>query len=553
MVMDMATDMVPKKSFRHGRHWPRRKSNGTGNGVAIIAFSLTSILYPSPAISQGSPRENQPNTSTDTSTTRAQSPTFRITPSIELNERYTDNAALVSTGTAEGDWVTDASAGVRVDYRAARATGLLDFRVNRLIHGNFSSLNSTQHRLDSSATLEAVEKWLFIDARASIAQQNRSAFGVADIAELTSARANRIETTTYQFAPYVRGEIANIATYQIRATAIESRTGESAFPDSKTYELTGFAKSPASSDRLGWTIDGSSVWLDNLAVDRKSNSRILASLTLEVDAQFLLSAGSGRESTNLDGAQKRTRNNFGFGFEWSPSQRTQLTALTQKRFFGNDHRVSIFHRTSLSAWSFSSAKEIVVSGNELSASTPASVNSLLSNLLASTIADPIGRTDATQRQIEQTGIPASSGIQDGLLGLRPTLSRRLEASVVFRGSRNTFTLAIGQREQRLIDPTGTVIGNIASTEEFRQTRYDSSWAYRLSRESTLRLVFSQFRTEGLDAENKSTTQKFQGLFFVTQLGPRASTSLGIQRVLFDSTVATSYRENVFLSSLSIRF
>ena len=285
----------------------------------------------------------------------------------------------------------------------------------------------------------------------------------------------------------------------------------------------------------------------------ESKSRIRASLTLEVDAQFLLSAGSGRESTNLDGAQKRTRNNFGFGFEWSPSQRTQLTALTQKRFFGNDHLVSIFHRTSLSAWSFLSAKEIVVSGNELSASAPSSVNSLLSNLLASTIAEPIGRTDATQRQIEQTGIPASSGIQDGLLGLRPTLSRRLEASVVFRGSRNTFTLAISRREQRLIDPTGNVIGNIASTEEFRQTRYDSSWAYRLSRESTLRLVFSQFRTEGLYAENKSTTQKFQGLFFVTQLGPRASTSLGIQRVLFDSTVATSYRENVFLSSLSIRF
>ena len=553
MVTDMATDMVPKQLFRDSRLGLRRKSCGTGGGGAKFVFALTTIFFASPSIAQVAPRENPPNTSTDTSTAQAQSPTFRITPSIELNERFTDNAALVSAGTAESDWVTDASAGVRVDYRAARATGLLDFRVNRLIHASFSRLNSTQHRLNSNATLEALEKWLFIDARASIAQQNRSAFGVADIAELTSERANRIETTTYQFAPYVRGAIANIATYQIRAAASESRTGESAFPDSRTYELTGFAKNPASSDRLGWNVDGSSLSLDNQAIGKRSNSRVRATLTLEVDAQFLVSAGSERESTNLDGAQKRTRNNFGFGFEWSPSQRTQLTALTQKRFFGNDHLVSISHRTPLSAWSFLSAKEIVVSGNELSASTPASVNSLLSNLLASTFADPIGRTDATQRQIDQTGIPPSSGIQDGLFGLRPILSRRQEASVVLRGSRNTFTLAIGQREQRLIEANGSVIGNIALTEEFRQTRYNATWAYRLSRESTLRLVLSQFRTEGLDAENRSTRQKFQGLFFVTQLGPRATTSLGIQRVLFDSTVTTGYRENVFLSSLSIRF
>ena len=550
MGMDMATvPEIDAISFRLPMAWlterPIRR--------CALAISFPLMSFVASVHSQTVPPVDPPSTTAESGTMQVRPPSFQIVPTLDIGERHTDNAALVSAASAKSDWVTDATAGLRLEYRAARASAHVDFHVNRLIHGSLTNLDSTQRRLNSNATLEAVEKWLFLDARANISQQSRSAFGPADVSEVASSRSNRIETNTYQLSPYVRGALGNLANYQLRLNENDTRTGESAFPNTRTSELTGFIKSAPSSERFGWSIDGNSLIFDNDATGKKRDARIRATITAEIDAQIHLSVSGGKESTDLDGLQKRTRNTYGFGAEWSPNQRTQMAAVTQKRFFGNDHLVSIAHRTALAAWAFTSAKEIAISSNELAESNPASVNSLLLDLLASTIPDPVGRAEATQRRFEQTGIPSTSGFQEGFLTTRPFVSRRQEASVALRGTRNTFTIAIGRREQRALNSVASSPTGASALEEFRQTRYNATWAYRLSRQSNLRMVVSQFRTEGLYTENQNTTQRLQSLFFVTQLSPRTTASLGVQRIMFDSTVATNYRENMFVSSMSIRF
>ena len=552
MGMDMAMATVPEFHVNSCRRQFERLPKGPMREWGLAA-SYSAMLFAASANSQTVPPIVPPLTTTEPSASQDRPPSFRIIPTLNIGERYTDNAASVGASLAKSDWVTDAAAGLSMDYRAARASANIDFQVDRLIHSSLSSLNNTQRRLNSNATLEAVEKWLFLDARANISQQSRSAFGSADVTEVASSRSNRIETNTYQFAPYVRGTIGNLASYQLRLNASETRTGETAFPDSRTSELTGFIKSAPSADRFGWSIDGNSLILDNDVAGKRRDTRIRASITAKLDAQMQVSVSGGTETTDLDSLQKRTRNTFGFGAEWSPSQRTKMTAVTQKRFFGNDHLVSITHRTPLTAWALSGAKEIAISSNELTGSNPSSVNSLLLDLLASTIPDPVGRADATQGRFEQTGIPATSGFQGGFLTFSPFVSRRLEASVVLRGTRNTATIAIGQREQRALNVISTSPTGASAVEEFRQSRYNATWAYRLSTTSNLRMVLSQFRTEGLYTGNQNTTQRLQSLFFVTQLGPLTSASLGVQRIVFDSTVASNYRENMFVSSMSIRF
>ena len=230
-----------------------------------------------------------------------------------------------------------------------------------------------------------------------------------------------------------------------------------------------------------------------------------------------------------------------------------MAAVTQKRFFGNDHLVAITHRTPLTAWRFTSSKEATVSANQLATSNPGSVYNLLLDLLASTIPDPIERAAAAQRKLEQTGIPATSGIQDGSLSVRPILSRRLDASVALLGSRNTITLNAGKHEQRGIDSSSLTPGIGAPIEEIRQFSANATWAYRLTPVSTMTLAVSHLHTEGLFTSNLTATQRLQSLFVVTQLGPHTFASIGLQRILFDSTVVNSYRENAFVSSLSVRF
>ena len=521
--------------------------------IVVISVSLTTLHFAHQPNAQTLPSAISTEVSAPTLAAPPVTPTFRVVPQIELKERFTDNVGLADTGSAVRGTVSDATAGLRIDYRAARAIANLDYQVNGLFYRQQVGLNSTQHRLQSAATLEAVEKWLFLDARASISQQNRSAFGVTSIADVATNSNNRIETSSFQFGPNIRGNISDIAMYQMRVIGTETRTRESAFPDTRRYEWNGFVKNAPASGRFGWSLDGNALFFDNNSLGNRRDSRIRAGITYEIDAQLHLTFSGGSESSNLDGKALRRTTTRGVGIEWSPSNRTQLAAVTQKRFFGNDHLVAFAHRTPLTAWSFISAKEIAASTNELGASNSASVNNLLLDLLASTVPDSNARSEAIQRRFEQTGVSSSSGIQEGFLTVRPFLNLRQEASMALLGSRNTLTLSVGRREQRAIDGDNGSTGIVAPIEAIRQFRANVAWAYRVSPVATLRLVVSHLHTVGLFSDTLSTTQQLQSLFLVTRLGPQLTMSLGLQKIGFSSTVANSYRENVIVSAVSVRF
>ena len=521
--------------------------------IRKLGGTLLVILATSPLGAQTNAPATAQATSAELPVAQGSAPSLRIIPLIELTERHSDNVAPVTATPAQSDWITDAAAGFRVEYRAARANVQIDYRMNRLYYDKFSKLDATQHLLSSSASLEAVERWLFLDASARITQENRSAFGVTDIAGITSTSTNRIEATSYQVAPYVRGNIKDVATYLLRVDATETRTGESAFPASRTYQWTGFVKNAPSAGRFGWSVNGGILSIDKSAVDKRKDSRLTATATFEVDPQLHISLSAGAESSNLEGLGTHTTSMRGLGLEWSPSERTIMAAVTQKRFFGNDHLVTIAHRTPLTIWRFSSIKEVAISTEGVAASNPFSVNNLLLDLLASSIPDPKARAEEAQRRLEQTGIPASSGIQSGFLTSRPFLSFQQEASAALLGLRNTITLTAGRREQRALDSNAFTPGGAVPIEQYNQFSANIAWAYRLTPLSTMNLVISRVHSEGVYTDNRSTTQRFLSLFFVTRLGQHTSLSIGSQRVQFDSNVANSHQDNAFASTLSVRF
>ena len=478
----------------------------------------------------------------------AGAPGFRFVPILDLRERFTDNLLLATSALAQSDWTTDLAVGARVDYRAARASLQLDYLVNRRFHQRSSGFDNTQRQLSSNANVEAIEKWLFLDARASITQQYRSAFGVVGVADIAAVNANRVETTTYQLTPSIRGYVGGDSSYQLRINAAETRTGDKAFPPSRTYDWTGFLNGTASG-RLGWSVDATSFVFDNSSVGKRQDSRFRGAGIYQFNPQLQIALTLGREISDLDGGARRTTGMRGIRLEWRPSGRTQFFAESQKRFFGNSQIVQFSHRMPRSALRFSSSKEIAAATTELASSGVLPLGSTLANLLASNATDP----NDLSKKLEQTGIPNASGFQNGFLAARPFLGRRDEASFALLGLRNTLTLSANRREQRALGNNGSGTGLAAPIEEIRQTVANAVWAYRLTPISTVRIVVSRLRANGLFLDNLSTTQRFQSVFFVTQIGSSAAASVGVQHVLFDSTKSASYRENAFISTLSIRF
>ena len=157
---------------------------------------------------------------------------WKIAPEVTLTETFTDNAALVPASSAQNSWVTEVTPSLHIEHLGSRVSVLLDYRLRSTYYLNQTRLNSSQNFLNAASTFEAVENWLYVDARSSITQQNRSAFDSVQL-QNTSLGSNRVETNTYQISPYIRGRFADAAIYQLRLTGTETRTNDAAFPDTK--------------------------------------------------------------------------------------------------------------------------------------------------------------------------------------------------------------------------------------------------------------------------------------------------------------------------------
>ena len=181
----------------------------------------------------------------------ARAESFRLVPIVAVAQTYSDNAALLPGELARSGWVTGISPGIRADLAGARVKGFLDYRLTETRYSSESRFNGTQNFLDSFAKVEAVDKLLFVEARANISQQNRSPFGAAVTPDLSTPSANRVETTVYQVAPTLRGHLSDIASYQLRLNETNVRVDDASLPDTRTTEWVGKISNASPSAKLG--------------------------------------------------------------------------------------------------------------------------------------------------------------------------------------------------------------------------------------------------------------------------------------------------------------
>jgi uncharacterized protein (PEP-CTERM system associated) len=487
--------------------------------------------------------------------TTAYAQSWRIVPRLSATQSYTDNVQQSSEALARHDWISEATPGLRIEGIGARTNLFLDFQVRNFVYANTSRLNNSQKQLTSALKIEAIEKWLFIDSQANISQQNRTPFAgsvLTGAPGVTSAGSNRVETTTYQIAPYTRGYLSDVATYQVRYNATETRTNEDAFPTTRLYEWVGKFVNGSPGAKLGWSVDATALALRNKTIGRREDQRLRGALIYAIEPQLRVSLIGGRENTNYATIDKRGTNIYGAGIEWSPSPRTQFAAVREHRFFGDGHSVLLTHRTPMTAWRFASSYDVNLLPAQLTALDPGSVYSSLFDLLQSTIRDPSERAQAVQNRLAQTGIPPGYGIGGNFLTSRPFVSRNREASMALLGSLNTVTFTYSQRNQRSVG-LGLEGSTGLSTEDVRREGINAAWAHRLTPLSTLTLLSSRLRSEGLSIDRTQSTQYVQSLAWSRPLSLQTTLSAGVQHIDFESSTNNNYKENVVFATLLHRF
>ena len=478
---------------------------------------------------------------------------WTVVPKLMLTESYSDNVTLNQASSSQGGWVTEAVPGLFIEHKGARAYLYVNYELHHFFYDKQSQSDRTQNLLSSNARIEAIDNWLFVDALANISQQNRSAFGPSTASDSLGASSNRVETSTYQVAPNIRGRLSNYANYQARVSGTQSHTGDGALPDTKTTDWTGQIKSVPSTARIGWSIDGNSLIFRNDVVGKREDSRIRGSIIFEIDPQLRFSVSGGREITNYSTPAKTATATSGVGIEWSPTSRTRIAAVQERRFFGNGHIYFFSHRTPLTAWRISSSRDVTVLPTQMASAQRGSTYDLLNDLLTSAIPDPISRGSAIDRRLQVSGIPANAALGRGFLTGRPFLNLNHEASIALLGATNTATFTFSQTEQRGLALFTRGADSFSLSNNIRQRAFNLNWARKLSALSTLTLIATSLRTEALDAINLESKQYSLNVFMSTQLSPKATASLGVRHIKFESSADAGYEENVLFASIAVRF
>jgi len=476
---------------------------------------------------------------------------WRIVPRISLSETYSDNVTHAAPGFVQSGWMRDLTPGISITGAGPRVSGSLDYRLRDLAYANQSRLNNRQNLLSAFATVEAAENWLYVDARASVTQQNTSAFG-APAQDFAGAGSNRTETTVYQVSPYMRGRFGNIANYHIRFNQTGSDNGNSvASQATTTSEWVARVRNAPSSSKLGWSYDSNVLIVRNDTVGKRQNGRIRGSLLYDIQPELHASLIYGRENSDYATSTTQATDTSGFGFEWSPSARTQVAAVKERRSFGEGHSLLLSHRTPVVALKYTDTKDISIMPNQIAAGGRGSIQALMSDLLTSSIPDPAARAQAVRSSLGQAGTSPATG---GFVTSNIFISRNREASAVLLGRRNTLTMTLRQQDSQSMGVgAASLADSFSLSSNISQQTASASWAYRLSAKSTLTNSLSSLHSLGSGATSIESRQYAQTAFLTSQVGKSTTTSIGVRRTRFSSTVAPGYRENAFVGSLSISF
>ena len=486
-----------------------------------------------------------------------------IKPRIVLTETWSDNVVVGGAqNSKESGFITQLAPGVRIDAKTARLKAYFDYALIGQFYSTSSANSRTQNSLNTFGTLEAISNWMYLDFSGLIAQQTISAFG-AQSPSNANINKNSAETSTYRLSPYIRGQLAGMADYSLRYTWSTTQTNISTVSDIELSDWAGQLRGSTPFQSLKWSVDATH---QNSSYSRGRSTeaeRVYAMGTYTFVPQFRVSISGGQESNNYASQNAENKLTHGYGFEWTPTERTQISAFKERRFFGDGHRYSFSHRFPLSSIRYSDTKDVSVLPNQFTSVGLGTVFDLFRQIciqqLSSQYTDPIQLDQAANvcatTILNQAGIAPNTQVTSSFLSSRATVQRSQQLALALQGARNTLTLLFNRNESQSILASSAASDDffLNNTNSIRQRGFSVNLSHQLSALSSLNMMASRQESTGIANGNalKATTMMYQASL-TSKLGAKTNGGLTIRRTEFENST-TPYTENALIGTLSVIF
>ncbi len=519
-----------------------------------VTACLWALLLSSTAFAQGAPGP------ADGGAAASDSPSghargrggFQITSSVSLRETYTDNVDLAPDETRRSDYITELLPAVQVRADGSRLKGTLAYTLDYLIYGRSTPRTETRNYLNANATLEAVERFLYVDGAANVTQETLNPFGPRQTQSATLT-PNRTETRTYDVSPYARGSFRNIAAdYELRyrRSATDSRPGD--IGSTSFDQFSGYLDSNFGGP-LGWRLS---------ALNDTSRATGLQTTHLQkymLQGRYLLTpdlrveAIGGAERNDILTGRYDTTPNYGFSLVWKPSPRTSASGQWEHRFFGNSWSYILRYRLPRVAFNFTDRRDYTVEAHRRLQADAAGYARIY-DALASRIPDPIERAAETQRILQQGAIPADLGVPLDYASAGSYVERRQDFSVGYLGVRNTVSLGAYRTKRDQIGLGTGIVDVTGGTTSVLDMGLTLVGSHRLTPLAALAASLTRSRTKAQDSSGIASNQWDTRVTYTTRLHRNAQFSLEGRHVAFDGDgTASDYRENAVTATVLVPF
>jgi len=275
---------------------------------------------------------------------------WKFTPRVDSSLSYIDNIGLASAGNAESSGVFEVSPGFGLLGEGRRLHANIDYKLQSLFYSNNpiggeGGDSKYFHNLRSSINSELVQRLLFIDASASVAQQSSSALGKSSL-DNYSITQDRGTTSRYSLSPYFRHQIGNGLRSELRYRYDEIDGKKDIVNNAKIHTYSLAVNSGSTLQRWQWTLDAKS---SDLKYDTQSDQTHYSGdfgVRYRAASRTILSAHRGTEKVKyLPNLGETGGGYWNVAMEWSPGKRSKVSMQAGERYYGRSYGLSLSHRT----------------------------------------------------------------------------------------------------------------------------------------------------------------------------------------------------------------
>lgn len=477
---------------------------------------------------------------------------WKFGASIGAGATLTDNVFLAPSGQQQSDLVLNVTPTLTASLDAARLKVQASFAPTLYTYVQNPGSDYVANNLSAFASLEAAEKFFWVDAFARVSETYISPFA-SQPQNGASITQNRTTTTVLGLSPYIKSTTSSGVSYLVRSDSTYSSSNTSGLANSYGQNLLATADGPTGRP-LRWGADYNYNYTSFQGQPSAFTLQLARfRLTYVVDPELSVTGDVGYEKNDytLSGYEGAI---YGAGFDWKPSPITNLYANLEHRFFGTAYTAGFNHRTRWTALTLNGSyglqtypqQFLVPAGN---------TRQVVDAIFQARIPDPIERQKAVNSFLQQTGLPPSLASPFTYYTNQIYTVNSVTATYAVIGTRNVLTFSAFWYKSTPITASGQALPSVfTSANEVRQSGGGISFSHQISAMTSAvisgnRVVTYSNSTNAASYSSITSTQDTVVLTLSQQFSAKTSGSVGLRFVRFNSDIASSYTEHAILAGV----